>query len=293
MKAAGYCGLACCLCAENKNCVGCQDGGCDSHGWCKNYNCCREKGLNGCWECDEFPCDGGMLAKPRIRAFAKFAQRYGIDEMERCLLRNRDKGIIYHYDGGHEGDYDKYQTEEEIIYMIKTGFRFGVRPAVPEDAPKCADIHMRSWIFAYSHCVPMDIIEQRNARRPAMWTKLLENCKDIHFVVTCDDEVIGFITINPTRDEDMPDTVYELTGLYLDPDYIGKGFGKLTMDWIKREISARGYKTISLWVLDQNDRAKSFYEKSGFKADGSTKESGLGNTKEERYICELADPGVN
>ena len=43
MKAIAFCGLACCVCSENKGCVGCQDGGCESHGWCKNYNCCKEK----------------------------------------------------------------------------------------------------------------------------------------------------------------------------------------------------------------------------------------------------------
>lgn len=119
MKAIGYCGLACCMCNENANCVGCQDGGCDIHGECKNYNCCKEKGLSGCWECDEFPCTGGMLDNLRIRAFARFVQRYGTDELERCLQRNKDKGIIYHYDSGHDGDYDKCRTEEEIIHMIK------------------------------------------------------------------------------------------------------------------------------------------------------------------------------
>ena len=55
----------------------------------------------------------------------------------------------------------------------------------------------------------------------------------------------------------------------------------------------RSYKTISLWVLDQNDRAKAFYEKSGFKADGTSKESGLGNAKEERYIFGLIDSEAN
>lgn len=43
MKAIAYCGLACCVCSENQDCVGCQDGGCESHSWCKNYNCCGEK----------------------------------------------------------------------------------------------------------------------------------------------------------------------------------------------------------------------------------------------------------
>lgn len=99
MNAIAYCGLVCCVCSENKDCIGCQDRGCEIHGWCKNYNCCKEKGLNGCWECTEFPCSGSMLNKPRIRAFAEFAKRYGADELEKCLLRNKEKGIIYHYDG--------------------------------------------------------------------------------------------------------------------------------------------------------------------------------------------------
>lgn len=64
MKAIAFCGLACCVCSENKGCVGCQDGGCESHGWCKNYNCCKEKGLNGCWECSEFPCTDVCLINP-------------------------------------------------------------------------------------------------------------------------------------------------------------------------------------------------------------------------------------
>ena len=62
-----------------------------------------------------------MLDKLRIRAFAEFARRYGADELERCLLRNKEKGIIYHYDGQLVGDYDRCQTEKEIIDIIKTG----------------------------------------------------------------------------------------------------------------------------------------------------------------------------
>ena len=64
MNAIAYCGLVCCICSENKDCIGCQNGGCDIRGWCKNYNCCKEKGLNGCWECTEFPCAGSMLDSP-------------------------------------------------------------------------------------------------------------------------------------------------------------------------------------------------------------------------------------
>lgn len=161
---------------------------------------------------------------------------------------------------------------------------FNIREAIPSDAEKCAGIHMRSWVFAYGNCVPMSFIEQNNARRPEMWHRLLENNDAAHYVITDDGNVIGFLTINPPRDGDLSDDIYELRGLYLDPDYVGKGFGKQAMDWVKKEVLSRGYKAVSLWVLDENYRAKAFYEKSGFKADGKIKESGLGSTKEERYI---------
>lgn len=118
-KGIAYCGLACCVCSESKSCPGCQAGGCNIHGWCKNYNCCREKGLCGCWECEKFPCSGGMLNKPRIHAFAKFAKEYGTEELVHCLMKNKADGILYHYDGQIVGDYDKLETEDEIIGMIR------------------------------------------------------------------------------------------------------------------------------------------------------------------------------
>ena len=121
MNKIAYCGLACCVCSRNDTCPGCQAGGCDIHGWCKNYNCCREKSLNGCWECSVFPCADTMLDKLRIRAFARFAKEYGTDELTKCLINNKANGIVYHYDGQLVGDYDKCQTEEEMIEMIKRG----------------------------------------------------------------------------------------------------------------------------------------------------------------------------
>ena len=120
-KQIAYCGLACCVCSENESCVGCRNDGCKDKEWCKNYKCCREKDLNGCWECFDFPCSGGMLDKLRIRAFARFVKEHGEDELIRCLIRNKETGVVYHYDGQLIGDYDKGQTEEEIIEIIKHG----------------------------------------------------------------------------------------------------------------------------------------------------------------------------
>lgn len=117
-KGIAYCGLACCLCAQSRTCPGCQTGGCDLHGECRHYHCCREKGLSGCWECTDFPCAGGMLDNKRIRAFAAFAGAYGADELVRRLMRNKADGIVYHRDGQCAGDYDQGQTQEALHQMI-------------------------------------------------------------------------------------------------------------------------------------------------------------------------------
>ena len=164
---------------------------------------------------------------------------------------------------------------------------FQIRLATHHDAPRCADIHGRSWMFAYGDIVGKDLIESYNTRWPIVWTKMLENNTDTHYVILDGDMIIGFMSINPSRDADAPDETFELTGLYLDPDHIGKGYGKQAMDFVKHEAAARGYTALSLWVLDQNNRAKRFYEKAGFTPDGQKKNSGLGDTQEERYICKL------
>ena len=120
-KGIAYCGLACVVCCENATCAGCRNSGCTNKDWCKNFNCCKEKGINGCWECSGFPCEGGMLDNLRIRAFATFVKDNGESEFLDCLEKNDKNGVVYHYQGELIGDYDKFNTEEEIINMIKQG----------------------------------------------------------------------------------------------------------------------------------------------------------------------------
>lgn len=120
-KGIAYCGLACCLCSHNETCAGCRNEGCKDKDWCKNFICCREKGIAGCWECSEFPCSGSMLDKIRIRAFARFIKEYGEERLLDCVERNEKAGLSYHYEGELSGDYDKPSTEEEIMQLIMNG----------------------------------------------------------------------------------------------------------------------------------------------------------------------------
>lgn len=117
----GYCGLPCFLCKDRENCVGCKNDGCKDKEWCKNLKCCKEKGLNGCWECETFPCMDTLLKDNRIRTFAKFIGIYGEAKLTECLERNDKAGIIFNYADKYVGDYDTVTSEEDIINLILNG----------------------------------------------------------------------------------------------------------------------------------------------------------------------------
>jgi hypothetical protein len=120
-KGIAFCGLACALCSENSACAGCRNEGCEDKESCKNFQCCKTKNINGCWECDEFPCTGNMLDNRRIRAFARFAGEYGVEFLLDCLEKNEKAGIVYHYPGQLDGDYDVPETEESIFELLLNG----------------------------------------------------------------------------------------------------------------------------------------------------------------------------
>lgn len=117
-KGVAYCGLACCVCSENANCKGCRNNGCKDKNWCKSYNCCKTKKLNGCWECEQFPCDYSMLGKLRVKTFAKFIAENGADKLISKLKINEENGILYHHREKLVGDYDLFENEDHILDFL-------------------------------------------------------------------------------------------------------------------------------------------------------------------------------
>ena len=123
------CGLACCLCSENDKCKGCHLDGflelpwCKDANWCENRKCSIEKNINGCYECVDQNCRKGLFKeKIKALAFCEFVRRYSKEELLNCLEANEKKGVVYHRQG-IVGDYDDFETIEELIEFIKTGIK--------------------------------------------------------------------------------------------------------------------------------------------------------------------------
>ncbi len=113
------CGLACCLCSENKVCRGCNSEDCPDRESCENRSCSIVKGLAGCYQCSA-DCRKGLLAKIKPYGFTRFIKEYGIGELLDRLEINEKNGILYHREG-IIGDYDDFDEIEELIEFIKAG----------------------------------------------------------------------------------------------------------------------------------------------------------------------------
>ena len=123
LHTVAYCGLVCGLCGLGKSCSCKGSNHCGkrlSPNGCHQYNCCAEKGINGCWECQDAPCGRDMLAPEKIKllAFVRCIKEDGIEKFTSYLAVNQARGIVYHRTG-ILGDYD-LQTEEEVLALLRS-----------------------------------------------------------------------------------------------------------------------------------------------------------------------------
>ena len=108
-----YCGMICGACRNTQNgCVGCRKGG--GHEVCHHRSCCKNKVIDGCWQCETYPCDAGYFADEAFRGlcrgFIQTIKDKGIDEFV-SLVRSRFGKRI-------ELGELRFKTEQEILAMI-------------------------------------------------------------------------------------------------------------------------------------------------------------------------------
>ena len=173
-----------------------------------------------------------------------------------------------------------------------------IRTARLEDARAIAEVHVASWQHAYDGLLPREFLASLSVeQRESMWSEAIANGQPSLLVAELASQVVGFSAFGPCRDEGAGPTDLELWALYLSPTHWSTGIGRAL--WLcSREIMfARGATSISLWVVDGNARAISFYTAAGFHPEaGSIKQFELGGTRlrEARYVLhreQLAEPG--
>lgn len=147
-----------------------------------------------------------------------------------------------------------------------------LREARRGDELRVAELHVRSWQEAYSGLMPAEFLAGLDPRdRAARYTFESEEGPTTVLALDEGEALLGFASFGRSRDEDLPDHG-EVGALYVDPDRHRGGVGRLLMAEARRRLAADGYTDAFLWVLDGNDRAREFYEREGWVADGARRE---------------------
>jgi GNAT superfamily N-acetyltransferase len=90
-------------------------------------------------------------------------------------------------------------------------------------------------------------------------------------VIQQNGKTVGNMCVAPPQDNDVDDSVYELHGIYLHPDYYRQGIGSQAMEFAYNIARNLGKTVMTVWVFEDNTNSVRFYEKCGFTADGKTK----------------------
>ncbi len=156
--------------------------------------------------------------------------------------------------------------------------RYEVVPATDENRLARAGLLQAAWREAYPNeeagITRADIYEfSKGFTSPE---RLAEVKKDedeeppgVRFCVALAGKIIGFGNVNVNRNEVM--------GMYVHPDYYGKGAGaKLMQEAIAKLDRSRD---ITLLVASYNERAISFYKRFGFIEEGAGRARPIGNGK--------------
>jgi GNAT superfamily N-acetyltransferase len=147
-----------------------------------------------------------------------------------------------------------------------------VRIAVPADARGIGRVHVEAWRETYPHLIPAAAlaglsVEQRTLR----WAEKIPELSPDVWVAEDDGVVIGWATSSVGHASTDPRD-RELEGIYIRASHYGSGIGQQLLD------AAVGSDPAFLWVASDNPRARAFYERNGFAADGATKVVRLAGT---------------
>ena len=137
-----------------------------------------------------------------------------------------------------------------------------IRMATVEDAGAIAAVQVASWRSTYRGIVPDSMLDGMNVEAGAeRWVGNLTSGNSVTYVAEGEMGVCGFVSWGPAR-EAVGEFDGELWALYLIDEDHGRGVGRRMMEAAARELIAAGYRSMIVWVLQENP-AVGFYKHLG------------------------------
>jgi tRNA dimethylallyltransferase len=148
------------------------------------------------------------------------------------------------------------ETAQEILVRLEGPV---LRRAGPADAEGAFQVQRAASLAALAHIYPPDRYPFPDDAVRARWCEALADESAYVVVAERGSNVIGVAAAEDGW----------LHGLYVAPDDWGTGVADRLHDDALRALAQAGASSARLWVLEDNTRARRFYERRGWRRDGS------------------------
>ena len=145
---------------------------------------------------------------------------------------------------------------------------FALRAPREDDVDVLARLHVSTWKETYAHLLPAEVCsDQLLVHRRAQRTWSVQHASTEWRAAVAKtgagaDGLVGFALASPAREDDAPRPTV-LNMLYVLRSHHGTGMGQALLDEVV------GSRPCFLWVAQDNARARAFYRRNGFAADGT------------------------
>ena len=162
-----------------------------------------------------------------------------------------------------------------------------IRRAATDDSARIAEIEVFSSRYAYKNvvsdiCLFKDMSVEN--RIPVYRRWISENRFELY---VCEDSgtgvIRGMMGIGLCEDDDK-EGAFELHFIYVDPGFVRMGYGSEMLQFFEQKGREKGCTEFVIWVLEENEMGRNFYEKNDYRSDGKEKTFKRWNKREIRYV---------
>jgi ribosomal protein S18 acetylase RimI-like enzyme len=168
------------------------------------------------------------------------------------------------------------------------GVGLALRTGRPEDADHLAEVFVAAWRRGYRGIVPDRVLDALDAAAVAATLRASLSRPEQTAIVAlgATGEVAGFTRVGPDPDEPERGQIYSL---YVHPNASGGGIGRMLIER-GLEVLGAGSRDVSLWVFEDNERARRLYSSCGFVAEGAKRVEAEFATEEIRMLRPAGAP---
>jgi len=137
---------------------------------------------------------------------------------------------------------------------------FELRAAESDEASVLAALHLRTVLHAYADIFPPAALPPTLEDLTRDWERRINEAHV--FVAVEAGALIGMVAAGTSEGAG------HLSRLHVDPRRWGEGIGRALYDRCLADIELAGHDAATLWVLERNDRVRSWYELLGWQLTG-------------------------